>query len=137
MSANEHQVGGDHYKAAYQHWDLVVDNNIPYLESQCTKYLSRWRKKTGAQDVQKAIHYLEKLQEGWKAGKPYRTGALRVSRQDVLNFFLQEGSDLGILELGIFNSLFYAETVEELDYTSDLLNRLYVRAKIEVPCLEK
>lgn len=62
-SANEKQVGGTHYQSAIQHWDFVVSNDIPYLEAQIIKYLTRWRKKNGLQDVYKARHFLEKLIE--------------------------------------------------------------------------
>ena len=65
MSANETQVGGDHYKSAtgVQHWDFVCINNIDYLRAQVLKYLQRWKKKNGLQDLQKAAHFYEKLLE--------------------------------------------------------------------------
>ena len=63
MTANEHQVGGDHYKTSYEHWDLVLIVAMGYLEGNATKYLSRWRKKGGTQDLQKALHYVNKLIE--------------------------------------------------------------------------
>lgn len=58
---NKKQIAGDHYQAAVQHWDFVEDNNLPYLEGNATKYLARWRKKNGRQDLEKALHYVEKL----------------------------------------------------------------------------
>lgn len=63
MSANEGQVGGDHYKATFQHWDWVEALGLPYLVSAASKYLTRWRKKDGSKDVQKSIHYLQKQLE--------------------------------------------------------------------------
>ena len=63
MSANEKQVGGEHYKSPIQHWDYVLANNIPYMEAQIIKYLTRWRKKNGLQDLEKAQHFLTKLIE--------------------------------------------------------------------------
>ena len=64
MKANEHQVGGSHYGSAKtQHWDFCVDNWLLYLPGQVTKYISRWRKKNGAQDLEKALHYLDKMIE--------------------------------------------------------------------------
>ncbi len=64
MSANERQVGGDHYqKQKIQHWDFVLSNNIPYMEAQIIKYVSRWRDKNGFEDLEKAKHFLEKLIE--------------------------------------------------------------------------
>lgn len=63
MAANDRQVGGDHYKAPIQHWDYVISNDLGYLEGQITKYVTRWRKKGGLEDLEKARHYLEKLIE--------------------------------------------------------------------------
>jgi len=64
MGANERQEGGDHYKAAkVQHWDLVAQNRVGYLEGNATKYLTRWRKKNGLEDLKKALHYVDKLFE--------------------------------------------------------------------------
>jgi len=61
--ANEVQVGGTHYKSEIQHWDYVIANEIPYLEAMVIKYLTRWRKKGGTQDVLKAYHFMLKLAE--------------------------------------------------------------------------
>ncbi len=59
---NTYQVGGNHYKdKKIQHWDYVLSNNIPYLEAQVIKYVSRWRDKNGVEDLLKARHFLDKL----------------------------------------------------------------------------
>lgn len=55
------QVGGDHYEAEYQHWDYVVDMEMPYLPATATKYIARWRKKNGLQDLEKALSYFQKM----------------------------------------------------------------------------
>jgi lipopolysaccharide biosynthesis regulator YciM len=62
-TANEIQIGGDHYKAAIEHWDFVLANDIPYMEAQIMKYLCRWKKKNGLMDLYKALHFLAKLIE--------------------------------------------------------------------------
>ena len=63
-SANLKQHGGEHYKSRdYQHWDWVCDTGMHYLLGCATKYVSRWRKKNGVEDLKKAIHYLEKATE--------------------------------------------------------------------------
>jgi len=61
MNANEIQVAGSHYRSAIQPWDYIVANNIGYLEGNIIKYVSRWKKKGGVEDLYKAQHYLEKL----------------------------------------------------------------------------
>ena len=62
--ANARQVGGDHYSKSIQHWDVVVDSyGVGYLIGCATKYVSRHDKKNGAQDLEKAEHYLQKAAE--------------------------------------------------------------------------
>ena len=61
--ANEKQVGGNHYKTAIQPWDFVLANNIGFLEGNAIKYIARHKQKNGIEDINKAIHYLEKLKE--------------------------------------------------------------------------
>lgn len=63
MAANDKQVDGSHYKAPIECWDYILANNIGYLEGTAIKYLTRWRKKGGLNDIKKAIHFLEKLVE--------------------------------------------------------------------------
>lgn len=70
MNSNSKQVAGTHYKTdGLQHWDIIAGQNIGYLEGCCTKYLIRWRKKNGLQDLQKAEHFLEKLIEMVESGQ--------------------------------------------------------------------
>lgn len=64
--ANDKQIAGNHYRnenAKFQHWDLMAVNNVGYFEGQVTKYISRWKNKNGAQDLEKATHYLQKMIE--------------------------------------------------------------------------
>lgn len=63
MAADDIQVGGEHYKAGYQHWSLVADTGMGYFEGQISKYLSRHNKKNGLQDVEKSGHFALKLLE--------------------------------------------------------------------------
>lgn len=61
MSANDKKI--KHYASEYQHWDLAVIIPLGYLEGCSTKYVARWRKKGGVDDLHKALHYLDKLME--------------------------------------------------------------------------
>lgn len=62
MSVNEKQIGGKHYKDfKFQPWDVVLDWELGYLDGTALKYIARWREKNGIQDIEKAIHFLEKL----------------------------------------------------------------------------
>jgi hypothetical protein len=69
MKANNIQVGGNHYKNSNipDHWDVVIALNWDYLIGAATKYL--WRlgrkgdEKKALEDLDKAIHYLQKKRE--------------------------------------------------------------------------
>lgn len=64
--ANDRQVGGEHYKTEIQHWDYVEANDIPYLEAQAIKYVGRHAEKNGLEDLDKAIHFIEKIKERYE-----------------------------------------------------------------------
>ena len=66
--ANSTQVGGGHYQEPIQHWDLVVANNIPYLDARAMAYLMRHSKKAGRQDLEKAKHFIDKMIEVYYSG---------------------------------------------------------------------
>lgn len=71
MSANETQVGGDHYKSkAIQPWDYIYKNDLGFFEGNVVKYLTRYRSRGGVNDLMKAKHYLEKLIEIAQAEEP-------------------------------------------------------------------
>jgi len=66
MSANQKQVGGDHYtRQDIQPWEymqaiLTKDQFEGFLIGNVIKYVSRYQEKGGKEDLLKAIHYLEK-----------------------------------------------------------------------------
>ena len=66
-TANSRQVGGNHYQkgdaGSKQHWDIVDEYNIPYLEGVGSKYPLRWRDKGGVEDLEKSLHYIDKILE--------------------------------------------------------------------------
>lgn len=58
------QVGGNHYnKMVFQPIDFIQANNLGYCEGNVIKYVCRHKDKNGAEDIEKAIHYLELLLE--------------------------------------------------------------------------
>lgn len=64
MSALDTQVGGSHYKdLKIQPVEYITANNIPYMEGNVIKYVTRWREKGGLRDLEKARHYLDMLIE--------------------------------------------------------------------------
>ncbi len=63
MNVNEIQVGGDHYRMEYIHWDFVCDTRMPYLLGCATKYVARHKEKNGVEDLRKSTHYLAKAED--------------------------------------------------------------------------
>ena len=64
MSNLNKQIGGSHYKnMAIQPIEYIVKNNIPYIEGNVIKYISRWKQKNGIDDLRKARHYIDMLIE--------------------------------------------------------------------------
>lgn len=51
------QVGGCHYKCKYQVIDYVMKHSLNFIQGNVLKYVTRFRKKNGAEDLKKAIHY--------------------------------------------------------------------------------
>ena len=63
-SALNVQVAGNHYKdQPIQPVEYIHANGIGYFEGNVIKYVSRWRKKNGLADLEKAKHYIELLIE--------------------------------------------------------------------------
>lgn len=92
-NANDRQVGGNHYQGReYQHWDFVTDVKLPYLLGCATKYVSRWRDKNGVQDLEKAIHYIDKAKERevfYKGGKMIRVRRFAAQHPDKEKFIIR------------------------------------------------
>ena len=62
--ATSGQVGGDHYKSlAIQPIEYITKNKLPYMEGNVIKYVTRHRYKNGAEDIRKAIHFLQMILE--------------------------------------------------------------------------
>ena len=55
------QVGGSHYKLPIQPVEFIYKNDLDYIRGNVIKYVTR--KKNGAEDILKAIHYCEMLLE--------------------------------------------------------------------------
>ena len=64
IAALDKQVAGSHYKdLPIQPVEYIHANAIGYFEGNVIKYVSRWRKKNGVADLEKAKHYIELLIE--------------------------------------------------------------------------
>jgi len=62
LNALNKQVAGSHYKdLPIQPVEYIHANALGYFEGNVIKYVSRWRKKNGIADLEKAKHYIELL----------------------------------------------------------------------------
>jgi hypothetical protein len=60
MSALDTQVGGNHYSnMKIQPIEFIVKNNLDWYQGNVIKYTCRHKSKNKAQDLRKAIHYLQ------------------------------------------------------------------------------
>jgi len=58
------QVGGRHYKdMKIQPLEYALENGLGICEHAVIKYVSRWEKKGGVEDLRKARHYIDILIE--------------------------------------------------------------------------
>jgi hypothetical protein len=56
-------VGGDHYESMIQPIDYILANNMDFVEGNIIKYVTRYKKKNGLEDLEKARWYLDRLIE--------------------------------------------------------------------------
>jgi hypothetical protein len=60
----EKQVGGKHYKnMKIQPAEFINENKLLFAEGNAIKYICRHQSKGKADDIKKAIHYLEMILE--------------------------------------------------------------------------
>lgn len=101
MSANDTQIGGEHYKTkAVQPWDFIVSNGMGYLEGCIVKYVSRHSLKGGIEDLQKAQHYLSKLIELQEPAKIVEVKPLEVELVSVRPIVKTPASIVGVRRRG-------------------------------------
>lgn len=71
MSALAIQEGGDHYKKLdIQPVEYIHANGLDFFQGNVVKYVTRHKEKKGAEDIRKAIHYLQMILEMQYGEKP-------------------------------------------------------------------
>ena len=64
MSVYKKQVGGSQYlKMKIQPSEFANKNNLPFAEGNAIKYICRHKYKGGKEDLKKAKHYIEMIEE--------------------------------------------------------------------------
>lgn len=132
-TANDRQVGGCHYavkKSAPQHWDIITNHGIDYLRGCATKYVSRARQKGGRQDLEKALHYLEKRVEVLSGKIPCGHNTFTVPLMTIIDW--AEGASLTIQEMKICTQILSLNNEREaIAGVSDMIRSLYPDPKPE------
>ena len=59
------QEGGNHYNMPIEPIEFIVKNDLGFREGCIVKYVCRYKAKGGAEDIRKAIHYLEMILEDY------------------------------------------------------------------------
>lgn len=127
MSANDKQIGGNHYKTTFEHWDLVIFLPMGYLEGCATKYVCRWRKKEGLKDLMKAQHYLDKLIESFDIIDLIRLAPMDVAVDKITEFSI--ANDLTAEETEFMILLSTYSIVDELHKAREILNGMIQQAE--------
>ena len=64
MSSKVWDKGSDHYKDfKIQPIEFITANKLSFIQGNVIKYICRYDKKNGKEDIDKAIHYCELLKE--------------------------------------------------------------------------
>ena len=90
MSSFDKQVGGDHYKEmSMQPFEFIERNGLGYGVGNIIKYLCRFNKKGGLDDLKKAKHYLElmiELENKYKKSKMKKIRNMEGKKYDTKTF---------------------------------------------------
>lgn len=67
-SSFDTQVGGNHYSGyKIQPIVFIAENGLDFFQGSVLKYILRYKKKNGIQDLEKARHYIDMMIEMEKA----------------------------------------------------------------------
>lgn len=130
------QIGGTHYQAGVQHWDMVAECELGYFEANATKYLSRFNKKgTPLQDLDKAVSYMEKALALYKINKYFNrsrfTSSLTI-RRSAIQFLLFWQDQSGITDRAHCDAIYSCCTWEsELDASVAIQAIHHLRVEVE------
>lgn len=124
MSADDKKI--PHYDTQYQHWSFVEKCNLDYFSGNSTKYVTRWRKKNGIDDLRKALHYLAKMEEV-VASPPVRKLSYEETLREVGKFC--EANQLSYLERAYIVWLCTWRVKEDLAAAREVLFFLFDEAE--------
>ena len=54
------QIGGSHYKFfTIQPYEFIAKNDLTFFQGNVIKYVCRYQRKGGAEDIKKIVHYCQ------------------------------------------------------------------------------
>ncbi len=60
LEPQDKQIGGSHYKNySISPYDFISKNKLNFFQGVCIKYIIRYLKKSGVQDLEKVKHYCD------------------------------------------------------------------------------
>lgn len=122
LNVNEKQVGGNHYRSGYQHWDLVLTHGLHYLLGCATKYITR-SKVDRRQDLDKAKHYIEKMVDANRS-KQVAIGCIPFpTRIDDVQFYARENR-LSFREYEAILAIIMAKDAEDLEMAIEIVDKI-------------
>jgi len=124
------QVGGDHYKSEYQHWDWAIDVGLGPLEYGATRYICRHWKKDGVEDLKKAKHFLWKLKN---KGSRYRNQYMKCRPKYYDNFHTErfcKENDIPKKEALLLDILTTWTNRHNLSYANIILDELITSSEM-------
>lgn len=132
-NANNHQVGGNHYRSDYQHWDWSLDVENNPMQYQITKYL-RARKKGGVQDMEKLAHFIQKYVEQLTAGRRYPPSRISPRLREIATKAWLAANGMDELESRIALDIVLRDSPEEVDallpVVSEMIRRYALQQRI-------
>lgn len=81
---------GDHYRAGIETWDYILSQGLGYLEGNVIKYVTRYKRKNGIEDLYKALDYLKKLIEVTEKELNANTAKEEIAKNSWTTFKLYE-----------------------------------------------
>lgn len=127
------QVGGEHYKSQYQHWDWVADIGMNYHAGCATKYIVRWRDKGGVKDLEKALSYIDKIILLEKEGRLVNKGAPLCHTEEITRKFLRE-NNIPLIETEILRLFTAPYSHLKMDIAKGKIRRLIHEASGAAGC---
>jgi hypothetical protein len=135
--ANDYQVGGDHYKSSYQHWDWAPECGLDYLSGTATKYLCRWKQKGGIEDLEKGLHYAIKLtEESRVVTRKFIHNRPEAEKICKATYKVCAGYGMSVIEMDIMLSLAMWKTSHDLRRVVDLYTS-YVESQKPAPATDE